>query len=363
MRDPVIGVRATMESNVTTTSHEQRRRVAALSRVQTILATVIVFGAVVIAGIGFAGSYKAVQQLAADKGFGSFSHVYPIGVDAGIVVLLSIDLLLSWIRMPFPLLRQTAWLLTGSTVAFNAAAAYGDPLAVSMHAVIPVLFVTTVEAARHAVAEFAEIGSGRHMDSIRLSRWVLDPVSTFLMWRRMKLYELRNYDNVVKLEQDRLIYQARLKARFGRKWRRKAPVEHILPLKFARYGVPIGPTLAKLLEADASAPPWQAETPPPSSATEPPSDGTTEAVPPQAPRMPAVASASAEERVPPSMPPAHSQGRGSGRDAVRLAYDALPAPDRELSDRKLAGSLAPVLKLSENTVRVYLNALRRERRS
>jgi hypothetical protein len=356
-----------MESNVTTMSHEQRRRVAALSRVQTVLASVIVFGAVVIAGIGFAGSYKAVQQLAADKGFGSFSHVYPIGVDAGIVVLLSIDLLLSWIRMPFPLLRQTAWLLTGSTVAFNAAAAYGDPVAVGMHAVIPVLFVTTVEAARHAVAEFAEIGSGRHMDSIRLSRWVLDPVSTFLMWRRMKLYELRNYDNVVKLEQDRLIYQARLRARFGRRWRRKAPVEHILPLKFARYGVPIGPKLAKLLEADASVPPWQAETPPPSSAPEPPSDGTAGAVPPQAPRMPAVASASAEERVPPSAPPtvqpAHSQGRGSGRDAVRLAYDALPAADRELSDRRLAGLLAPVLKLSENTVRVYLNALRRERRT
>lgn len=42
----------------------------------------------------------------------------------------------------------------------------------------------------------------------------------------MKLWELRSYEQVIKLEQDRLIYQARLQARFGRNWRRKAPSSH-----------------------------------------------------------------------------------------------------------------------------------------
>ncbi|MFD4224720.1 hypothetical protein, partial [Streptomyces griseus] len=47
---------------------------------------------------------------------------------------------------------------------------------------------------------------------------------------------------VIKLEQDRLIYQARLQARFGRNWRRKAPVESMMPLRLAKYGVPLAET-------------------------------------------------------------------------------------------------------------------------
>ncbi|MFH8492416.1 hypothetical protein, partial [Streptomyces longisporoflavus] len=47
---------------------------------------------------------------------------------------------------------------------------------------------------------------------------------------------------VIKLEQDRLIYQARLQARFGRSWRRKAPVESLMPLRLARFGVPLAET-------------------------------------------------------------------------------------------------------------------------
>jgi hypothetical protein len=58
----------------------------------------------------------------------------------------------------------------------------------------------------------------------------------------MKLWELRSYDQVIKLEQERLVYQARLRSRFGRAWRRKAPVESLMPLRLARYGVPLAET-------------------------------------------------------------------------------------------------------------------------
>ncbi|MFE6021634.1 DUF2637 domain-containing protein [Streptomyces sp. NPDC056441] len=193
-------------------------------------------GAVLIAGIGFAGSYTAVRALAERKHFGMFALAFPIGIDAGIIVLLALDLLLSWLRMPFPLLRHTAWLLTVATIAFNAAAAWPDPLGVGMHAVIPVLFVVVVEAARNAVGRLAAITADRHIEPVRLSRWLLSPVPTFRLWRRMKLWELRSYERVIKLEQDRLIYQARLQARHGRRWRRTAPVEALLPLRLAKYG-------------------------------------------------------------------------------------------------------------------------------
>ncbi|MET9886325.1 DUF2637 domain-containing protein [Streptomyces sp. NPDC006430] len=220
-----------------------------LTRTHRILIGVVVAGAVVIAGIGFAGSYSAVRALALQKGFGNFSLVFPIGIDAGICVLLALDLLLTWIRIPFPLLRQTAWLLTAATIAFNGAAAWPDPLGVGMHAVIPILFVVTVEAARHAVGRIADITADRHMEGVRITRWLLSPVPTFKLWRRMKLWELRSYEQAVGMEQDRLIYQARLQARYGRAWRRKAPVEALMPLRLARIGVPLAQTAPEGLAA------------------------------------------------------------------------------------------------------------------
>ncbi|TRV73877.1 DUF2637 domain-containing protein [Streptomyces sp. 130] len=213
-----------------------------LTRTHRVLIGLVVAGAVLIAAIGFAGSYAAVRELALSKGFGDFSLVFPIGIDAGICVLLALDLLLTWLRIPFPLLRQTAWLLTAATIAFNGAAAWPDPLGVGMHAVIPVLFVVAVEAARHAVGRIADITADKHMEGVRLTRWLLSPVPTFRLWRRMKLWELRSYEQVIKLEQDRLIYQARLQARYGRSWRRKAPVESLMPLRLAKYGVPLAET-------------------------------------------------------------------------------------------------------------------------
>nr|WP_063787229.1 DUF2637 domain-containing protein [Streptomyces sp. NBRC 110028] len=220
-----------------------------LTRTHRILVGVVVAGAVVIAAIGFAGSYSAVRDLAEKKGFGAFSNVFPIGIDAGICVLLALDLLLTWIRIPFPLLRQTAWMLTAATIAFNGAAAWPDPIGVGMHAVIPVLFVVSVEAARHAIGRIADITADRHMESVRLVRWLLAPLPTFRLWRRMKLWELRSYEEVIQLEQDRLVYQTRLQARYGRQWRRKAPVEALMPLRLARYGVPLSDTAPAGLQA------------------------------------------------------------------------------------------------------------------
>ncbi|GAB2878388.1 DUF2637 domain-containing protein [Streptomyces mayteni] len=210
-----------------------------LTRPHRILVGIILAGAVLIAAIGFVGSYTAVRELAEEKGFGAFSPFFPIGVDAGIVVLLALDLLLTWLRIPFPLLRQTAWLLTAATIAFNAASAWGDPLAVGMHGIIPVLFIITIEAARHAIGRVADITADKHMEGVRMWRWLLSPVPTFRLWRRMKLWELRSYEQVIAMERDRLVYQARLRADYGRAWRRRAPVEALMPLKLARYGVPL----------------------------------------------------------------------------------------------------------------------------
>ncbi|GGQ81152.1 DUF2637 domain-containing protein [Streptomyces flaveolus] len=216
-------------------------------------------GGAVIAVIGFIGSYAAVRTLAEQKHFGRFAVLFPLGLDAGILVLLALDLLLTWLRMPLPLLRHIAWLLTAATIAFNGAAAWGDPLGVGMHAVIPVLFVAVVEAARHAIGTAADISAARHMESVRLSRWLLAPVRTFLLWRRMKLWELRSYDAVIALEQQRLVERLRLRAAYGRRWRRKAPVDVMIGYRMMRYGRPLAP-IEGVVE-DAPAPTAPAEQP------------------------------------------------------------------------------------------------------
>ncbi|MFE4754249.1 DUF2637 domain-containing protein [Streptomyces mirabilis] len=135
-----------------------------------------------------------------------------------------------------------------------------------------VLFVVSVEAARHAIGRIADITADKHMEGVRLTRWLLSPIPTFLLWRRMKLWELRSYEQVIKLEQDRLVYQARLRSRFGRAWRRKAPVESMMPLRLARYGVPLAETAPSGLAAAGIEPallppaPVQVATPAPAPA-------------------------------------------------------------------------------------------------
>ena len=212
-----------------------------LAALQRRLVIAVAIGAAAIAAIGFVGSYTAVAKLAKAKHFGTFAAIFPIGIDAGISVLLALDLLLTWLRMPLAMLRHTAWLLTAATIVFNAAAAWPDPIGTGMHAVIPILFVVVVEAARHAIGRIADITADKHMEGVRVARWLLSPLPTFLMWRRMKLWELRSYDQVIHLEQSRLIERARLRARYGRRWRSKAPVSAVMALRLTRYGRALSP--------------------------------------------------------------------------------------------------------------------------
>ncbi|SEM76598.1 DUF2637 domain-containing protein [Streptacidiphilus jiangxiensis] len=215
----------------------------------------IVAGSAAIAGIGFTGSYAAVRHLAVEKGFSWFSYAFPIGVDVGIAVILALDVYLTWKRMAFWPLRMIAWVLTAATVAFNASISWPDPVGTTMHGVIPLLFVIVVEAARHVVRRSAELADDHSMDSIRWWRWVLSPVGTFRLWRRMKLWEIRSYEQIVHLERARVMYRKDLRRAYGWKWRTQAPLEALRPLRLAGYGIGT-PTL---LQALADNPHWTLE--------------------------------------------------------------------------------------------------------
>jgi hypothetical protein len=229
-----------------------------LTRTQKTLTGIVVGAVLVIATLGFIGSYSAVTKLAIAKGFGEFAHAFPIAVDAGIIAFLALDLLLTWRRIPYPLLRYTAWGLTAATIAFNAVVSWPDPVGTGMHGVIPVLFVIAVEAARHAIGRIAEIVADKHLEGPNTSRWLLNPLGTFILWRRQRLWGIRKWDTVLELERERRIYCGQLRKEHGRHWRRRATAEQLLVLRLARDGMSIQEAVElpkreaqKLAEAEA----------------------------------------------------------------------------------------------------------------
>ncbi|MGW5679033.1 DUF2637 domain-containing protein [Streptomyces sp. NPDC003860] len=225
-------------------------------RTMRLLAVVAGVGGLVLAGIGFTGSYNTLRHLAESKGFGSFSYAFPVGIDAGILVLLALDLYMMRKRMPWPILRWTAHGLTVATVAFNAAAAgpvTEDPLAASMHGVIPVLFIIAVEAARHYIGRMADLLAGETpLGSVPLTRWALAPLSTPRLARRMRLYNLP-YKEVAAQHQALRIYREGLRQKYEnheQSWRRAATPDELLPFKLAPFGFSVERALGVPLEEE-----------------------------------------------------------------------------------------------------------------
>lgn len=223
-----------------------------------LLIALIILGAAVIAAIGFTGSYGAVRDLAREKGFGDFAEVLPIGVDAGIGVLLALDLLMTYLRMPLPMLRHAAWILTGATVWFNAAASWPDPIGVGLHMAMPVLFVIVVEAARHAIGRLAEIEAKEHTQTPKLIRWALAFRSTSRLWRRQHVWTVRDLNQAIADEGQRHVYirqlQAKYKTRRARTrkssgWRQMATEIELMPLDLYDTGVAFQDALRRAREA------------------------------------------------------------------------------------------------------------------
>ncbi|MFJ9697387.1 DUF2637 domain-containing protein [Kitasatospora sp. NPDC101183] len=220
------------------------------------LTVLAALGGAVLAGIGFSGSYNALRDLGFRHGFGDFSYAFPVGVDAGIVALLAMDLHLIRKRAPWPMLRLLAHGFTCATIYFNAASAgplLKNPTGTAMHAVIPVMFVAVVEAGRRLVIRITRIEAGHQRDGVPLHRWLLAPWPSWMMFRRMRLYGITSYGRAVELERERLVYRVMLERQHGRNWRKTAPADQRLPLTMERFGLSVDEALALPIEAEESA--------------------------------------------------------------------------------------------------------------
>lgn len=210
-------------------------------------AVLVATAATALAGIGFTGSYRSVRELALGWGWGWFSYVFPVGIDVGIIGLIAADLFLCAIRTPAPILRWFAWTLTVATITFNANsgwptkgnAGWGDLIEAAGHATMPGLVVVITEALRRAIARRARIADGRQFEPLGMARWILAPLPTFAMWRRMHLWDVFTRAEALALERDRLTLRDELRKTHGRKWKRKASPPELRAMRDANRCLPI----------------------------------------------------------------------------------------------------------------------------
>ncbi|MGV9521035.1 DUF2637 domain-containing protein [Streptomyces griseus] len=215
---------------MSTTTHDTvRPAVPPLTRPEMGLAG---FGALAAAGVGALGlvsSFDAVSDAAAGWGF-SEAWMVPVGMDVAIPVFSVANLLLIRMDMPLAWVRFVPWVLTLVTCGLNVSAGHGLWAKVA-HGTMPLLWVVFSEIGAHIYASRIGAVTGRRMDKIRASRWLLAFPSTFALWRRMTLWEVTSYADALTRERERLLARAELREQYGRKWRWRTPRRERVLLK------------------------------------------------------------------------------------------------------------------------------------
>lgn len=178
-----------------------------------------------VAALGLIGvvlSFHKVRE-AVEPSFGSSAWLVPLGIDLGIAVFTGLDLLMARLNMRTRWLRFIPWALVAVTVYLNVS---GETEMVGQvaHAAMPLLWVVAVEAAAHVVKVQAGLDDTEAMDRIRVSRWILAPISTVRLWRSMVLWEIRSYPQALVRRQDSMLAVGDMQDRWGPlAWRWRAP--------------------------------------------------------------------------------------------------------------------------------------------
>ncbi|MFJ2593304.1 DUF2637 domain-containing protein [Streptomyces erythrochromogenes] len=181
-------------------------------------------GALAAAGVGALGlisSFDAVSAAAGRWGFGE-PWMLPVGIDTAIPVFTVANLLLIRMDMALVWVRFVPWVLTLITCGLNIAAGHGLWAKVA-HGTMPLLWVVFSEIGAHIYAVRIGAATGRRMDKIRASRWLLAFPSTFSLWRRMTLWEITSYVDALEREKERQLARADLREEYGWRWRSKTP--------------------------------------------------------------------------------------------------------------------------------------------
>ncbi|MEV5784550.1 DUF2637 domain-containing protein [Streptomyces sp. NPDC052287] len=221
----------------------------------------IVLAALALAGIGLYLSFEHVADFAfKELRFGTLGkgQLFAVGVDVGIMVMIAVDLLMAWLQRPIGWIRYPVWLLTGATVVLNAASGAPegawkllDYVAAGAHGVVPVLFITVVELGRTAIDRVVR-PEQEERDSIPWLRWILAPIATARIFRRMRLWGVTSYPAMIRRDQQLIAYEQWLKRKYKGDID-EASEDELLPMRMAPYGYTVDQALAMPDEQEQAA--------------------------------------------------------------------------------------------------------------
>ncbi len=222
----------------------------------------IVAAAIVLAGIGLYLSFEHVAVFAhKELRFGSLGkgQLFAVGVDVGIMIMIAVDLLMAWLKRPISWIRYPVWLLTAATVVLNAASGaprnrgWGliDYVSAGAHGLVPVLFIAVVELGRDAIDRMVRPDRAER-DSIPWIRWTLAPAATARIFRRMRLWGVNSYPEMIRRDQELIAYEQWLKRKYNNDLS-QADEDELLPMRMAPYGYTVAQALAMPDEQEQTA--------------------------------------------------------------------------------------------------------------
>ncbi|MFG2194972.1 DUF2637 domain-containing protein [Streptomyces sp. NPDC048639] len=214
---------------MTSSTETTRSTVPPLTKPEMALMGCAGLAAAGVGALGLASSFDAVSAAAERWDFGQ-PWMLPIGIDIAIPVFTAANLLLIRMDMALAWVRFVPWALTLVTCWLNIAA--GHSLSAKLaHGTMPLLWVVFAEIIAHIYAVRIGAATGKRMEKIRRSRWLLAFPSTFALWRRMTLWEITSYSVALGRERERQLARADLRERHGRRWRSKTPRRERVLLK------------------------------------------------------------------------------------------------------------------------------------
>ncbi|MFJ2915045.1 DUF2637 domain-containing protein [Streptomyces sp. NPDC087228] len=213
-----------------------------LSGQELVLVVGIVLAAAVVSTLGLLSSYTALETKAASWGW-DWPWLLPVGIDVAIPAFTGANLILIRMGMELRWIRWVPRALTAVTVYLNwqASTTPGGRIG---HAALTLLWVIFSEIASHVYGtRIGAVTGKKRMETVRRSRWILAPIPTARLRRRMILWEITSYEEALTRLQEQTYLRAQLKEKYGRRWRSKAPLEQRMALKLGEAPAALADTL------------------------------------------------------------------------------------------------------------------------
>ncbi|MFF7986988.1 DUF2637 domain-containing protein [Streptomyces sp. NPDC007901] len=213
-----------------------------LSGQELLGAVAIVLAAAAVSTLGLLSSYTALETKASGWGW-DWPWLLPVGIDVAIPAFTGANLFLIRMGMELRWIRWVPRALTAVTVYLNWNASHSASGRIG-HAALTLLWVIFSEIASHVYATRIGAVTGKvRMETVRRSRWILAPIPTARLRRRMILWEITSYEDALTRLQQETWLRAQLREEHGLLWRWKAPLEQRMALKLGSAPAALADTL------------------------------------------------------------------------------------------------------------------------